>query len=148
MYLVDEEHRAPAVHGELVASAIDDGSHISHSRSDRRELREDPARCLRYERGKRGLAGARRTPEDHRDRRALAGAVEKIAKRGSLAQRALLADDLIDAGRPHANCERGCCTQRREPVIEEGHGISLGRPCVGRPPQQPALVGPSLGEAH
>ena len=60
----------------------------------------------------RGLAGAGRTPQDHRGR--AVPAADQPAQRRARAEQVLLADQLVDRARAHPDRERGVRRGRRE----------------------------------
>ena len=98
-----------------LADLLDAGQHG-------REGHEARARDLGHEEGQRGLARARRSPEDHRVQGAvLEGAAQDLAG----AHQVLLAHDLVQGSRPHAVGEGGGRGGRpfRRRRIEEIHVV-------------------------
>ena len=66
MHLVEEEDRALAPLAEAVPGPLEHVAHVLHAGADRAELLEGLAGVGGDGLGERGLAGARRPPEDHR----------------------------------------------------------------------------------
>ena len=102
MNFVNEKHRSPAVMPRLFRRRhhfldfLDAGE-------DGAEAHEVAARFARDDRGQRGLAGARRAPEDHR---AQFVALDLLAQRLARPQDVKLAHEFLDGLRPHAVGER------------------------------------------
>ena len=70
MHLVDEQHGLAAGHAEVPAGRLDDRADLLDARVDRRQLGNEPRRSPRDDVRDRGLAGARRAPQDQRRRAA------------------------------------------------------------------------------
>ena len=103
MHLVDEQHGAPAGVGELALGGGDDRPHLLDAGVERRQLDELPLGGQRDDVRERGLAGAGRAVEHQRHR--LVG-LDQPAQRRPRAEQVLLADDLVQRARPHADGER------------------------------------------
>ena len=120
MDLVEEQHGPRAVEGEPVLCLGDQRSHVrdaGHDRRDRREVRADlPGEQPR----EAGLAGPGRSPEDEAGEVA---AGDAPAQGPALADEVVLADELVEAARPHPRGER--LTLGR--WLEEGLGTGTDR---------------------
>ena len=97
--LVDEEDRAAPPPRALGLGLGDDLADLLHAGQHGRERHEARAHDVRHQRGQRGLAGARRPPEDHRVQLAT---LECCAQHAAGAEQVLLTDDLVERARPHA----------------------------------------------
>ena len=119
--LVEEAERAPAHLGQVLAGLVDDAPHVGHAGGDGRERHEPRAGGLRGQARQRGLAGARRAPQDQRDQPPLG---EHPAQRGARAQRRVLPHDLVERGRTHpvGQRRRAAAALGRGGVEEVGHG--------------------------
>ena len=122
MNLVHEENGPPAAAGALGFRLRHDLAYLLDARQDGREGNEARPRDLGHEEGQRGLARARRSPEDHRVQGAvLEGAAQDLTG----ADEVLLAHDLVQGSRPHAVGEGGGRGGRpfRRRRIEEIHVV-------------------------
>ena len=99
MHLVQEQHGRPTVGRPRGPGRLDHHANVLDAREYRRERLEARAAGVRDEARQGGLAGARRPPEDHRVRCA---GLEQAAQGTAGAKQVRLADDLVEAGRPHA----------------------------------------------
>ena len=86
-----------------VARALDRFADVLDAGHDGRKLHEFRVGAARDEPRQRGLAGARRPPEDQRVQLPL---LERLAQRLARSQHLLLADEFIESARPHAVGER------------------------------------------
>src|SRR5207249_9444938 len=94
--LVHEEDRAGPMARALELRLGDDLTDLLHPREHRGEGDETRADHARQQRGERGLAGARRAPEDHRVELA---ALERRAEDLAGADEVLLARELVERAR-------------------------------------------------
>ena len=78
MHLVDEQHRLRAVHAQRTPGGVDRGTHVLDAGADRGKLHESAPGHLADHVGERGLAGARRSPQQQRHRRVV---VDQLAER-------------------------------------------------------------------
>ncbi len=97
MDLVDENHGALAGL-EIVARCLDRVAQIGDARCHRRKLAKHRARLFREHYRERRLAGARRTPQDHRMQHVRR---DHLAEELSRTQQMLLADNFVERARPH-----------------------------------------------
>ena len=134
-------------------------AHVLHAGGDRRHLLEGAFGRAGDGERQRGLAGARRTPED---RRRQAVELDEAAQRAAGSDEVLLADDLVDRARPEAGGERrlgtepvrdrcgeqvvrhpGHATERQPswPVPGDGRRRARGQgPAVARPSERHDVV--------
>ena len=120
--LVEEEHGLPAVHVAGPVGVLHDGAHVLDAGGHRRQLDELAVGGGGDEVGEGGLAGARRAPEDGRDRAGRSpAALDQPAQRAAGAQHVALAAHLVDAPRPHPHRERGQ-RRRRRPAVTGRRG--------------------------
>ena len=117
--LVDEQDAAAAIQRQALLGARDRGPHLGDAGHDGREGVEVGADRVREEPGERGLAGARRAPQEQR-REVTAG--DGPAERAALADELLLADELVQVARAHPRGE-GLALRRRP---EQGFGTGTG----------------------
>ena len=105
--LIDEEHRRNAGVGLCLG---DGGAHVAHPGEHRREAGPTGAGGVGEELRQGRLAAARRPPQDHRCHPA---GRRLAAERRVRPQEVALADELIQARRPHARGEGGVNRWRR-----------------------------------
>ena len=110
MDLVEEEDRRAAA-GAPLAGARDHLAHLRAAGLDGRQLLERSVRVRGGQARQRGLAGPGRAVQHHRMR--VAG-LERGAQRRAGREQVLLADELVERGRPHPRGERSV---GRQPVI-------------------------------
>jgi hypothetical protein len=103
MDLVDEDDGAPAMPRAVGLRRADDLPDLLDAGEHGREGDEAGARDARHEGRQRGLAGARRSPEDHRVELAR---LEGRPQHSPRSQQVLLADHLVERARSHAIGER------------------------------------------
>ena len=108
VHLVEEQDRALAPLAEAVLGPGRGLAHVLHRGGHRGELLEGLRRGAGDELGDRGLAGARRPPEDHR--RQPVG-LDQRPQRAAGAEQVLLADDVVERGRAQARRQRGLADQ-------------------------------------
>jgi len=101
--LVEEENSPLPVRAQPLAGAREHLAHLRNRRRDRRELFEGRAGRAGDDAGQRRLAAPGRAVEDHR---ADAVLLDRQPERRALPQHVLLSDELVQAGRPHAERER------------------------------------------
>jgi hypothetical protein len=104
MDLVDEEQDRLAAAAQLVLGLRDHLSQLLHPVQHGGEPDGAHAARLAQQPRQRGLAGARRTPQDERFE---PSARQQIAQDPAGAEEMLLADELVDRPRPHALRQRG-----------------------------------------
>ena len=95
---VDEQQRPLALGREPVVGRREDFAQFLHAAGDRADLLEMAAAFAGQQPGQRGLARARRTVEDHR---AEPIGRQQPAEQFPFAEKVLLADELVERGRPH-----------------------------------------------
>ena len=137
--LVEEEDRRAAALAPL-GRAGDHLAHLGAPRLDRGELLERGVGVLGGEAGERRLPGPGRAVEDHRVR---AAGLERGAQRGARSEQVLLADELVERGRPHPRGERAV---GRQPVIRSFLGWveqPLHPSIFAQPWDAPSLCPPS-----
>ncbi len=102
MHLVNEQH-GTASGGEALGGLGQHFPYLGETAEDRGNSLELGVRVLREQQGQRGLAAARRAPQDHRMH--VAG-LDALAQRGTGREQAALADHFVERARPHAFGER------------------------------------------
>jgi hypothetical protein len=100
--LVDEQDAAAALEGQALLGARDRRPHLGDAGHDGREGVELSADRVGQEPRQRGLAGARRAPQEQR-REMTAG--DGPAERAALADELLLADELVEVPWAHPGGE-------------------------------------------
>ncbi len=103
VHLVDEQNGVAAARLPVELCLLDRRADVLDAREDRREGQELRLGVSRDEARERRLAGARRSPEDHRVH--LAG-LDETPERLPLSQQVPLADELVQGPRTHAIGER------------------------------------------
>jgi len=103
MDLVDEENRLAAIESKPVASFRNQRAHFGDAAHDGRDRHEMGTHRIGQDACQAGLAAARRTPEEDR---AQAAALDGAAQSAPFADQLLVADDLVDAPRPHPGGQR------------------------------------------
>ena len=122
VHLVDEQHGLRAVHAQRAAGGVDRGAHVLDPGADRGKLHEATLGHLADHVGQRGLAGARRPPEQQRHRRVV---VDQLAERRAGAGQVPLADHLVQGARPHPDGERrGRARRRFFRLVEQALGLA------------------------
>ena len=101
--LVDEQQRPLAAAGQVVAGLVEHFAQLLHAAGHRRKLAELALARGRQQPGQRRLARARRAVEDHR---AQPIGRQQSPQQLSLAQKMLLADELVERRRPHPRRQR------------------------------------------
>ena len=114
VHLVEEQDRALPVLRQAAARELDDVAHVLHTCRHRRARLEGPAGRARHQPGERGLARARRSPQDHR--RQPVG-LDEGAQRLSRAEESLLAHHLVERRRAQPGRERRL---GRQPLLQRG----------------------------
>ena len=117
MDLVEEEDRPLLVERETVLGLGDRRPDVGDAAHHRRQRHEMGADLLGEEAGEARLAGARRTPQQGRGEVAPGDAP---AERAALADEVLLADELLEAARPHPGRERLLLGRRLEERLRAG----------------------------
>jgi hypothetical protein len=141
MHLVDEQDGAPPLlrhHLGLLhrlADVLDAGKH-------RRQRDEFGIEAVGHQPRQRGLADARRAPEDHRMRRA---GREGQAQRLALADQVALADHLVERARPHLLGQRRMRRRWRTGQSPTTSAPAGARSGTGSPARR---IGLELGEAQ
>ena len=105
MHFVDEQHGPPP--GERLGLR-DRLAHIAHAREHGGEASPFGTRCVREQSRQRGLAGARRSPKDHRVDDAVIG---QFAQGPSFVEEVLLTHEVGQAARAHAIRQRSAGRQ-------------------------------------
>ena len=132
VHLVEEQDGALAVLTGPGRGPLGDLPDVLHPGGHRGERFERLAGGAGHEAGDGRLAGAGRSPEDHRRQ---AVGLDQDAQRTAGAEQVLLADDVVEGARPQAGGQRGAALQAlRHRGAEEvvGHRSIVG---VGHPPE-------------
>ena len=103
MHFVEEQHGAAPAFGAHGARTFDGFADVLDAGHDRRELHEFRVGAACDQPRERGLARARRPPEDQRMQLT---AFERLAQRLARAEHLFLADEFIERARPHAIGQR------------------------------------------
>ena len=124
VHLVDEQHRLPAAHGQLIAGLLHRGPAVPlHACHHRGQLHEPAPGDLADHIGERRLAGARRPPQQHRHRRVVVG---ELAQRRPVPRQVTLADHFIEGARAHPD------RQRRGGLLRFRGGVVKQAVCLAR----------------
>ena len=140
VHLVEKQDCPPPVLSEAGASSLDDLTHVLDPGVHRGERLERLLGRSGDEAGDRGLAGARRAPQD--DGREPVGLDER-AQWLARPEEMFLTDDVVEGTRPHPGRQR---RPRRQPVLHRApeqvlrHHATLSPP---RPPCTPTGSGPA-----
>ena len=127
VHLVEEEDGAATLLAHAGAGALGDLAHVLDPGRDRRQRLERLAGRAGDEAGDGGLAGAGRSPEDHR--REPVG-LDEDAQRPAGPEQLLLADHLVERARPQAGRQR---RPALEPLGDGGAEEVVGHRSMVRP---------------
>ena len=130
VHLVDEQHGLRAGVGQRAPRLVDDLADVLDAGGDRGQLAEAPAGAARDDHREGRLAGARRPPQDDRQRGV---ALHQAAQRRAGAEQVRLADHLVEGAGTHADGQRRDAVLGRPlPRVEQRLRVHARNPTVGR----------------